>query len=143
MTSLHILWNDCHSKLTVKWLPQLVTIHHLIQIKKKERLKFSFMMRTLRSYTLNNFSIIQQFYLLSSCYYFQYLFCNQKFVSGFFRNKIYIWLYLYLASSSRMLKFIHVIAWISSLLKKNCIEEYYGCTAFFVCFCVLNSLICW
>lgn len=96
----------------------LVTIHHLIQIKKKERLKFSFMMRTLRSYTLNNFSIIQQFYLLSSCYYFQYLFCNQKFVSGFFRNKIYIWLYLYLASSSRMLKFIHVIAQISSLLKK-------------------------
>lgn len=132
MTSLHILWNDCHSKFS----------HHpssYTNKKEREIKKIFFMMRTLRSYTLNNFSIIQQFYLLSSCYYFQYLFCNQKFVpvnnfvSGFFRNKIYIWLYLYLASSSRMLKLIHVIAWISSLLKKNYIEECYGCTAFFVC----------
>lgn len=132
MTSLHILWNDCHSKFS----------HHpssYTNKKEREIKKIFFMMRTLRTYTLNNFSIIQQFYLLSSCYYFQYLFCNQKFVpvnnfvSGFFRNKIYIWLYLYLASSSRMLKLIHVIAWISSLLKKNYIEECYGCTAFFVC----------
>ena len=98
MTSLHILWNDCHSKFS----------HHpssYTNKKEREIKKIFFMMRTLRSYTLNNFSIIQQFYLLSSCYYFQYLFCNQKFVpvnnfvSGFFRNKIYIWLYIYLASS--------------------------------------------
>lgn len=143
MTSLHILWNDCHSKFS----------HHLSSYtnkKEREIKKIFFMMRTLRSYTLNNFSIIQQFYLLSSCYYFQYLFCNQKFVpvnnfvSGFFRNKIYIWLYLYLASSSRMLKLIHVIAWISSLLKKIILRSVMDVLHFlFVCFCVLNSLICW
>lgn len=143
MTSLHILWNDCHSKFS----------HHpssYTNKKEREIKKFFFMMRALRSYTLNNFSIIQQFYLLSSCYYFQYLFCNQKFVpvnnfvSGFFRNKIYIWLYLYLASSSRMLKLIHVIAWISSLLKKIILRSVMDVLHFlFVCFCVLNSLICW
>lgn len=143
MTSLHILWNDCHSKFS----------HHpssYTNKKEREIKKIFFMMRTLRTYTLNNFSIIQQFYLLSSCYYFQYLFCNQKFVpvnnfvSGFFRNKIYIWLYLYLASSSRMLKLIHVIAWISSLLKKIILRSVMDVLHFlFVCFCVLNSLICW
>ena len=126
---------------------RLVTIHHLIQIKKTEKIFFFFFLwwELLGAALLTTFlSIIQQFYLLSSCCNFQYLFCNQKFVpvntfvSGFFRHKMYIWLYIYLASSSSiMLKFIYVIAWISSSFLKNL---YWGVLWMYCifCFCVLN-----